>query len=433
MENGKLKLENLPDGWQTIKVKYISTCNNETLGEETPDDFEIKYIDIGSVTNGKGIENIQDFYFKTAPSRARRVVHTDDVIISTVRTYLKAIASIPKEYDNYICSTGFAVITPNERIHHRFMQYALESDNFISNVEKYSVGISYPAINAEELINFKIYLPPQDQQKKIADFLDSKCSELQSAIDNTKQTIEEYKKLKQAVITKAVTKGLEPNRKMKDSGIEWIGEIPDDWEVRRFGRTLNERSEKNNPIKSKERLSCSIDIGVTLYSEKTTNLDRFKDDFTQYKIAHVGDLVMNSMNVIVGSEGISAYYGCVSPAYYTYYDEVEGHYTARFCDYILKTKGMKRLLFSLGKGIYAIERGDDRVNTCRLKVPREDLKAIKIPLPELNEQKKIVEYLDNYSKQIDTLISQKEQFITELEKYKQSLIYEYVTGKRVLN
>lgn len=331
-----------------------------------------------------------------------------------------------------IITSAYTVLIPPENTNPAYLHYLFHSFDICKVFYNLGDGVRQ-GMNYDDLGKLSILLPPRDQQKKIADFLDSKCSELQSAIDNTKQTIEEYKKLKQAVITKAVTKGLEPNRKMKDSGIEWIGEIPDDWEVRRFGRTLNERSEKNNPIKSKERLSCSIDIGVTLYSEKTTNLDRFKDDFTQYKIAHVGDLVMNSMNVIVGSEGISAYYGCVSPAYYTYYDEVEGHYTARFCDYILKTKGMKRLLFSLGKGIYAIERGDDRVNTCRLKVPREDLKAIKIPLPELNEQKKIVEYLDNYSKQIDTLISQKEQFITELEKYKQSLIYEYVTGKRVLN
>lgn len=312
----------------------------------------------------------------------------------------------------------------------KYFAYLFQTDNWRSQIREKVDGVKLFSTTQTILKQTYIILPPKDVQKKIADFLDKKCSEIQSAIDNTKQTIEEYKKLKQAVITKAVTKGIRENRKLKDSGIEWIGQIPEEWEVKRFGRVLNERSEKNNPVKCTERLSCSIDIGVTLYSEKTTNLDRFKDDFTQYKLAHVGDLVMNSMNVIVGSEGISAYYGCVSPAYYTYYDEVEDHYTARFCDYLLKTKGMKRLLFSLGRGIYAIERGDDRINTCRLKVPREDLKAIDIPVPDLSEQKEIVDYLDKYSKKIDTLISQKEQFITELEKYKQSLIYEYVTGKK---
>lgn len=420
MENGKLKLENLPDGWQTIKVKYISTCNNETLGEETPDDFEIKYIDIGSVTNGKGIENIQDFYFKTAPSRARRVVHTDDVIISTVRTYLKAIASIPKEYDNYICSTGFAVITPNERIHHRFMQYALESDNFISNVEKYSVGISYPAINAEELINFKIYLPPQDQQKKIADFLDSKCSELQSAIDNTKQTIEEYKKLKQAVITKAVTKGLEPNRKMKASGIEWIGQIPEEWEVKRIKTLFDLRSEKNYlPLSEVNLISLYTDLGVRQHSdiEATTGNKAMNAD--GYKKVYKDDIVVNIILCWMGAIGRSDYEGVTSPAYDVY--KPKENVNSRFYHYYFRTKGFNGDCFKRGKGIMLM----------RWRTYADYFRDISVVAPSETEQEKIVEYLDRKCSQIDTLISQKEQFITELEKYKQSLIYEYVTGKRV--
>lgn len=408
----------IPENWRIERFKF--THQNSNVGESIDKNF-------CSERDGKllfytaGLEPITTNYSNFP---CWKYTKERDLLLARNGT---PYVYLPKEKAVY--SDHIIRVTINDNYSKRFIRYCLQQAIKNEVVDTVSITTwSVPIWDSQYLS-----LPSIEQQKRIADFLDQKTTEIQFAIDNTKQTIEEYKKLKQAVITKAVTKGLEPNRKMKDSGIEWIGEIPDDWEVRRFGRTLNERSEKNNPIKSKERLSCSIDIGVTLYSEKTTNLDRFKDDFTQYKIAHVGDLVMNSMNVIVGSEGISAYYGCVSPAYYTYYDEVEGHYTARFCDYILKTKGMKRLLFSLGKGIYAIERGDDRVNTCRLKVPREDLKAIKIPLPELNEQKKIVEYLDNYSKQIDTLISQKEQFITELEKYKQSLIYEYVTGKRVLN
>ena len=422
MENGKLKLENLPDGWQTIKVKYISTCNNETLGEETPDDFEIKYIDIGSVTNGKGIENIQDFYFKTAPSRARRVVHTDDVIISTVRTYLKAIASIPKEYDNYICSTGFAVITPNERIHHRFMQYALESDNFISNVEKYSVGISYPAINAEELINFKIYLPPQDQQKKIADFLDSKCSELQSAIDNTKQTIEEYKKLKQELITKAVTKGLEPNRKMKASGIEWIGQIPEEWEVKRIKTLFDLRSDKNYlPLSEVNLSSLYTDLGVSQHSdiEATTGNKAINAD--GYKKVYKDDIVVNIILCWMGAIGRSDYEGVTSPAYDVY--KPKENVNSRFYHYYFRTKGFNGDCFKRGKGIMLM----------RWRTYADYFRDISVVAPSETEQEKIVEYLDRKCSQIDTLISQKEQFITELEKYKQSLIYEYVTGKRVLN
>ncbi len=159
-------------------------------------------------------------------------------------------------------------------------------------------------------------------------------------------------------------------REMKDSGVEWIGEIPLVWKLIPFRHVLNERQEKNSPIKSLERLSLSIDLGVTLYAEKTTNLDRFKDDFEQYKLAYKGDLVMNSMNMIVGATGVSAFFGCISPVYYTFYDKLEDHVTAKYCEYIFRSKTMLRVLYSLGKGIYAIVRGDDRVNTCRLKVSK---------------------------------------------------------------
>ena len=215
--------------------------------------------------------------------------------------------------------------------------------------------------------------------------------------------------------------------KMKDSGIEWIGEIPENWKLELFKNILWERSEKNFPIKSKERLSLSIDKGVTLYSEKTTNLDRFKDDFEEYKLAYEGDLVMNSMNVISGAVGISKYFGCVSPAYYTYYDKDSEHYLARYCDYIFKCQTLRRLLFALGKGIMAIDRGNGRVNTCRLKVAREDLGRLRLPYPKYEIIKNIVNILDSKCSTIDLLKSDIQKQIETLEQYKKSVITEAVT------
>lgn len=167
-----------------------------------------------------------------------------------------------------------------------------------------------------------------------------------------------------------------------------------------------------------------------MYAEKTANMDRFKDDFEQYKLAYPGDLVMNSMNMIVGASGVSAYFGCVSPVYYTFYDKEYDHVTTKFCEYLFRSKTMLRVLFSLGKGIYAIVRGNDRVNTCRLKVSKEDLKNIIIPIPSVDEQREIVSYLGIKCQEIDNLIAKKQQYLIELENYKKSLIYEYVTGKQ---
>ena len=214
---------------------------------------------------------------------------------------------------------------------------------------------------------------------------------------------------------------------MKESGIEWIGKIPKDWGLIPFGYLLLERSENNNPVKTDERLSLSIDKGVTLFAEKTTNLDRYKDDVSQYKITHVGDFVMNSMNMIVGAVGISNYFGCVSPAYYTFYDNEDDSCYCKYCDYLFHTQALKQVLFSLGKGIMAIDKGEGRVNTCRLKVSRYDLKKIILPLPSQTEIRKIIKFLDKKCAEIDTLYIDIQKQIEILEEYKKSIITEAVT------
>ncbi len=420
----------IPISWTSISLKYIVDYNKEDLSEKTEPNFQFDYIDIGAVNYGQGITNYQRINFEKAPSRARRVVYEGDIILSTVRTYLKAVARIPKHEQQQIASTGFIVLTARKTIDPNFLFFAMLSNSFISRVEAESVGISYPAINSSDIVSFKIPIPCIQEQTRIADFLDAKCREIDSVLERTRTSIEEYKKLKQAVITQAVTKGVRGDRPMKDSGIEWIGKVPSEWSLLPFRHVLYERNEKNSPIKSTERLSLSINLGVTLYAEKTANMDRFKDDFEQYKLAYPGDLVMNSMNMIVGASGVSAYFGCVSPVYYTFYDKEYDHVTTKFCEYLFRSKTMLRVLFSLGKGIYAIVRGNDRVNTCRLKVSKEDLKNIIIPIPSVDEQREIVSYLGIKCQEIDNLIAKKQQYLIELENYKKSLIYEYVTGKQ---
>lgn len=322
------------------------------------------------------------------------------------------------------------IILRNKKSNGKYLAYLFQTDNWRKQIRSKVSGVKVFSISKKILSEAINIIPPIEMQNKIVELLDAKCSAIDVAIEKANDSIVAYKSLKQSLITRVVTKGVRGRREMKESGIEWIGHCPSDWELRPFRYILKERQEKNSPIKSKERLSLSIDLGVTLYAEKTTNLDRFKDDFEQYKLAYPGDLVMNSMNMIVGASGVSDYFGCVSPVYYTFYDDTDNHVTAKFCEYIFRSRAMMRVLFSMGKGIYAIVRGDDRVNTCRLKVSKEDLKSLKLPLPSLDEQQEIVTYLDEKLSDIDTLIVKKEQLVSELENYKKSLIYEYVTGKR---
>ena len=328
-----------------------------------------------------------------------------------------------------IITSAYITLRPVNHKTSKFLYYLLHAFDIRKGFYGMGAGVRQ-GLTYDEVKVLKLPLPSISEQTAIATYLDTQCAKIDEIIAEAKASIEDYKQWKASIIYEAVTKGLDPNVEMKDSGIEWIGEIPAGWALAPFKYVLTERRERNVPIKSTERLSLSIDLGVTLYSEKTTNLDRFKEDFKQYKIAYKGDLVMNSMNMIVGASGVSNYFGCVSPAYYTFYDNTQNHVTAKYCEYIFRSKALLRVLHNLGKGIYSIERGDDRVNTCRLKVPKENLGRIMLPLPSENIQERIVNYLNKMCAEIDTLVTAKQALIADLEAYKKSLIYEVVTGKR---
>ena len=395
----------IPKNWDIKRLKYLSLFRQEKYDEVYGD---LVYIGLENVESWNGTYIGTDSVYD---KRQSIIFQKNDILWGKLRPYL---AKVYYCTNMGCCSSEFCVISLDKMNDIRFFWYLLISPTFIDTVNRSTYGTKMPII----------------EQSVISRFLDNKSKEIDNILIKTRASIEEYKKLKQAVITQAVTKGIRGDREMKDSGVEWIGNTPIGWKLIPFRHVLKERQEKNSPIKSVERLSLSIDLGVTLYAEKTTNLDRFKDDFEQYKLAYKGDLVMNSMNMIVGATGVSDYFGCVSPVYYTFYDELEDHVTAKYCEYIFRSKTMLRVLYSLGKGIYAIARGDDRVNTCRLKVSKEDLKSIVIPVPPIEEQREIVSYLKNKCEEIDKLIAKKEQYLSEVENYKKSMIYEYVTGKK---
>lgn len=426
----------IPSDWTIKRIKNLADSFQKDSfidGDwiESPDitDEGIRYLTTGNI--GDGMFKRQGNSFISADTFSRlncKYAYPEDFVIARLNAPHGRSCILPNDYNEYVLAVDIVILRTRED--KRFLCYLSQCAGYQKSVEDESKGTTMKRISRTNLGRIPLPIPPLTEQRRIADFLDRRCAEIDRVIDATQQTIAEYKALKQSIITEAVTKGVRGPRPMKDSGVEWIGEIPSEWKLVPFRYVLMERSEKNNPIVSTERLSLSIDLGVTLYADKTTNLDRFKDDFSQYKIAHAGDLVMNSMNMIVGATGVSAWTGCVSPVYYTFYDNLPDHVTAKYCEYIFRSKTMLRVLYSLGKGIYAIERGDDRVNTCRLKVSKEDLKSILIPLPSIQEQREIVQFLANKSSEVDSLIASKQQLLNELESYKKSVIYEYVTGKK---
>ena len=229
-ESGVEWLGEVPSRWDVKPLKAVATCNDEVLPEATDPETIIEYVEISGVGEGKGIVATESLTFATAPSRARRIVRHGDVLISTVRTYLRAIATVAHPPTNLIASTGFAAIRPRA-VHVGFLGYMLHAEYLMSEVIARSVGISYPAINASELMRLKGPLPSTEEQAAIATFLDHETAKIDALVEEQKRLIELLKEKRQAVISHAVTKGLNPNAPMKDSGVEWLGEVPAHWRV----------------------------------------------------------------------------------------------------------------------------------------------------------------------------------------------------------
>ncbi len=270
-------LGDVPEGWESIPLKHLASVNDEVLPEATPEDYWLYYVDISGVDSTKGIVQVQEMFFKDAPSRARRLVRHGDVIVSTVRTYLKAIARVENPDPNLVVSTGFAVLRPRSGLDSRFAGYLCRSGYFIDEVISRSVGVSYPAINALELVNIKVPVPRLDEQRDIATFLDRETSRIDAAIDRYERLIALLGEKRQALISHVVTKGLDPDTPMKHSGMKWLGEIPVHWEVTQVRRLARDGDKSftdgdwiETPYITDEgfRLIQTGNIGVGAYKEQ---------------------------------------------------------------------------------------------------------------------------------------------------------------------
>lgn len=213
----------------------------------------------------------------------------------------------------------------------------------------------------------------------------------------------------------------------KDSGEDWLGEVPEHWEVKSLSSILINRNEKNEPVKTKDILSLSIASGVTPYSDENRGGNKAKNDLTAYKLAYPGDIVLNSMNVVVGAVGLSKYFGAISPVYYALYLRNKEKTSIDFYSYIFSNSTFQKYLFQYGKGILVKKSDSGKLNTIRMKISMQDLKKVPLPLPPITEQKRIVEFLDHKTSEIDQAIAKKQRLIKLLQEQKTILINQAVT------
>ena len=215
-------------------------------------------------------------------------------------------------------------------------------------------------------------------------------------------------------------------REMKDSGIPWIGKIPKNWNLMKIKYTLKERIEKNSPVKTTNILSLTAKQGVIPYGEKEGGGNKPKEDVSEYHLAYPGDIVMNSMNVLSGSVGLSKYFGCVSPVYYMLRPQSQNE-DVRFYNYIFQTEVFQKSLFGLGNGILIKESSNGKFNTIRMRIPMEKFRKLYLPVASIEEQQRIANYLDAKCAKIDSIKKNVEAEIEALKQYKKSVITEAVT------
>lgn len=215
----------------------------------------------------------------------------------------------------------------------------------------------------------------------------------------------------------------------QDSGVEWLGNIPSHWIPTRLKNILQERNEKNDPIQSRNILSLTMHQGVIPHGEKIgAGGNKPKEDLTAYKLVHVNDIVLNSMNVIVGSVGLSKYFGVVSLVYYMLYPRNKINTDIKFYNYIFQSKAFQENLGRLGTGIL-IKKSESsgKLNTIRMKISMDDLNNELLIFPPFDEQTQIANFLDHETAKIDTLIAKQEKLIELLKEKRQAVISHAVT------
>ena len=416
----------IPTNWEIIRTKSAFKNHKYIAGKKSPD-----YERLALTLNGV-IKRSKDDSTGLQPEAfdGYQILRPGELVFKLIDLENLQTSRVGLSPYEGIVSPAYIILEPNNTISPEYAEMFFLSMWQRAIFNRMGDDGVRSSLTAGDLLKVPFTLPPLDEQRKIASFLKKKFKEINSIIEDTEKSIEEYKLLKQSLITEAVTKGIRGERPMKNSGVEWIGDIPEDWELIRIKSIFNNRKEKNNPVKTDFILSLGLNYGVVPYSEKGAAGNKAKEDVSAYLIAHPGDIVMNSMNIVSGSVGISEYLGCVSPVYYMLYPKNEKTTNKNYFYNVFQTKVFQRSLLGLGNGILVKESSNGTLNTVRLRIPYEKLGIQLVPQPPKKEQDEISEYVIKRTSKIDKLVEEKRAFIDELNKYKKAIIYEYVTGKK---
>ena len=413
-DSGFVWLGQIPHDWEIRKLKHYYTLKTgftpDTKKQEYYDETGYDWVNISDLSDGATI-----YETRKKISQAYVDAFSPEQIPagSLMYSFKLSVGQTSFAGKPLFTNEAIASFLASETVDLHYLRY---SSSFI--IENAQTNIYNAKILNQDLINNAyVPFPPLAEQARIAVFLDRKCAEIDSVIADTRRTIEEYKKLKQSVITQAVTKGVRGARDMKDSGSVWFGEIPAEWRMVRLKYMFHIKKD----IAGKEGYTV---LSITQRGITPKNIEsnegQLAADYSKYQLVEPGDFAMNHMDLLTGWVDISKYDGVTSPDYRVFVLDDEAS-NKEYYLYMMQMCYFNRIFYGLGQGVSGMGRW---------RLQADKFLNFYIAVPPAVEQDEIVEALKKQLSEMDALIAAKEQLLTELETYKKSVIYEYVTGKK---
>lgn len=398
----------IPQDWRLSKIGSLYTQRNEKVSDK---DYQPL-----SVTM-QGILPQLATAAKTDDGDNRKLVRVGDFAINS-RSDRRGSCGI-SPLDGSVSLINI-ILTPRTAMHPGYYNWLFHTTLFADEFYKWGHGIVADLWTTrwQEMKSITVPVPEYAEQERIAAFLDAECAEIDTVLEKTRASIEEYKKLKQAIITQAVTKGIRGDRPMKDSGSVWFEEIPCNWVMKRIKYLFHIKKD----IAGKEGYTVlSITQRGIQPKDLSKNEGQIAANYSQYQLLAPGDFAMNHMDLLTGWVDISKYSGVTSPDYRVFVlDDTEKNDSSYYL-YLMQMCYFNRIFYGLGQGVSGMGRW---------RLQADKFMNFPVVVPPVDEQKEIVSYLNEKCKQLDTLIRNKQQYLTAIENYKKSLIYEYVTGKK---
>ena len=402
-------LGNVPEHWQIVRTKDIFNHRKE---EALEDDEIVTAFRDGQVTLRKNRRT--DGFTNSIKEHGYQHINNGDLVIHEMDAFAGAIGvSDSSGKSTPVYTVCYA---KNENINHHFYSHffrTMAKTGFINSLAK-GIRVRSTEFRWNESRNVYLAEPPKADQEKIVSFLDTETARIDNLIAKQEKLIELLEEQRKSIISHAVTKGLNPNAPMKDSGVEWLGEVPEDWEVKRFGYIFTENKKKNIGLIETNVLSLSYG------NIKEKNIDDNKgllpESFETYQIIEPNDIVFRFTDLQNDKRSlrnaISKYHGIITSAYIG----VKTKENADFYNYLFRAYDLQKVFYSMGDGM-------------RQSLKMDELNKMPIVLPKIEAQERIVKFINEENQRINNLVVKQKNLIEKLKEYRASIISHAVTGK----